>query len=61
MELQEIIYLIKTKKKHGIIKRVSEKTGVSMPTVRKYLEGDIVNPKAMTVLTAALEEVNNAR
>ena len=60
MELQEIIYLIKTKKKHGIIKRVSEKTGVSMPTVRKYLEGDIVNPKAMIVLEAALEEVNNA-
>lgn len=60
MELQEIINLIKVKKKHGIIKRVSEQTGVSMPTVRKYLEGDIINPKAMTVIKAAMEDINNA-
>jgi response regulator of citrate/malate metabolism len=60
MEIQEIINFIKTKKKHGIIKRVSQKTGVSMPTVRKYLEGDIVYPKAMTVLNAAMEDINNA-
>jgi response regulator of citrate/malate metabolism len=60
MELQEIINLIKVKKKHGIIKRVSEQTGVSMPTVRKYLEGDIINPKAMSVIKAAMEDINNA-
>jgi len=60
MELQEIINLIKVKKKHGIIKRVTEQTGVSMPTVRKYLEGDIINPKAMSVIKAAMEDINNA-
>ena len=60
MELQEIINLIKVKKKHGIIKRVSAQTGVSMPTVRKYLEGDIINPKAMSVIKAAMEDINNA-
>ena len=60
MELQEIINLIKVKKKHGIIKRVSEQTGVSMPTVRKFLEGDIINPKAMSVIKAAMEDINNA-
>ena len=60
MELQEIINLIKVKKKHGIIKRVSDQTGVSMPTVRKYLEGDIINPKAMSVIKAAMEDINNA-
>ena len=60
MELQEIINLIKVKKKHGIIKRVSAQTGVSMPTVRKYLMGDIINPKAMSVIKAAMEDINNA-
>jgi response regulator of citrate/malate metabolism len=58
MELQEIINLIKVKRKHGLVKRVSEQTGVSMPTVRKYLEGDVINPKAMLVIKTALEEVS---
>jgi hypothetical protein len=31
-----------------------------MPTVRKYLEGDIINPKAMSVIKAAMEDINNA-
>jgi hypothetical protein len=60
MDLQQIVTLIKVKKKHGLIKRVSEATGVSQPSVRKYLNGDIINPKAMSVIKAALEEVNNA-
>jgi hypothetical protein len=59
MELQEIINLIKVKRKHGLVKRVSEQTGVSMPTVRKYLDGDVINPKAMLVIKTALEEVSN--
>jgi hypothetical protein len=58
MELQEIINLIKVKRKHGLVKRVSEQTGVSMPTVRKYLDGDVINPKAMLVIKTALEEVS---
>ena len=60
MDLQQIVTLIKVKKKHGLIKRVSEATGVSQPSVRKYLNGDIIIPKAMSVIKAALEEVNNA-
>jgi response regulator of citrate/malate metabolism len=58
MELQEIINLIKVKRKHGLVKRVSDQTGVSMPTVRKYLDGDVINPKAMLVIKTALEEVS---
>jgi response regulator of citrate/malate metabolism len=58
MEVQEIINLIKVKRKHGLVKRVSEQTGVSMPTVRKYLDGDVINPKAMLVIKTALEEVS---
>ena len=58
MELQEIINIIKVKRKHGLVKRVSEQTGVSMPTVRKYLDGDVINPKAMLVIKTALEEVS---
>jgi response regulator of citrate/malate metabolism len=58
MELQEIINLIKVKRKYGLVKRVSEQTGVSMPTVRKYLDGDVINPKAMLVIKTALEEVS---
>lgn len=60
MDLHQLVQVIKLNKKHGLIKRVSEKTGVSQPSVRKYLNGDIINPKAMIVLEAALEEVNNA-
>jgi hypothetical protein len=29
-----------------------------MPTVRKYLDGDVINPKAMLVIKTALEEVS---
>lgn len=60
MQLQEIIKVIKLKRTHGLNKRVSEATGVSQPSVRKYLNGDIINPKAMSVIKAALEDINNA-
>lgn len=59
MELQEILTTIRMKKKHGLIRRVSQKTGVSMPTVKKYLDGNIINPKAMDVIRTAMEEVSN--
>ena len=58
MELQEIIKQIKLKKRHGLNKIVAEKTGVSMPTVKKYLDGNIISPKALIVIKTALEEVN---
>ena len=60
MNIQEIIHLIKVQKTHGLIKRVSDATGVSQPSVRKYLNGDIINPKAMSVIKAALEDVSHA-
>lgn len=60
MELEEIIKVIKLKRTHGLNKRVSEATGVSQPSVRKYLNGEIINPKAMSVIKAALEDINNA-
>jgi response regulator of citrate/malate metabolism len=60
MELQEIIQQIKLKRTHGLNKRVSEATGVSQPSVRKYLNGDVMSPKAMAVIKAALEDINNA-
>ena len=60
MELQEIIKTIKLKKTHGLNKRVSDLTGVSQPSVRKYLSGDIISPKAMAVIKAALEDIHNA-
>jgi len=59
MEIEQIINLIKIKKRHGIIKRVSQKTGISQPTVKKYLNGDVINPKALVVLKAALEDVES--
>lgn len=60
MDINQIIQIIKLKRTHGIHKRVAEKTGVSLPTVRKYLNGEVVNPKALEVLQAALEDVQNA-
>ena len=60
MELAEIIKQIKLNTTHGLIKRVSDATGVSQPSVRKYLNGDIINPKAMSVIKAALEDVSHA-
>jgi response regulator of citrate/malate metabolism len=60
MEIQEIINIIKIQKRHGIIKRVSEKTGISQPTVKKYLNGHVISDKALLVLKAALEDVENA-
>jgi len=59
MEIQEIVKLIKLKKRHGIIKRVSEQTGVSMPSVKKYIEGNVISDKALLVLKAALEDIEN--
>jgi response regulator of citrate/malate metabolism len=55
MDIQEVINQIKLNKRHGIVSKVSKKTGISMPTVRKYLNGDIVQPKALIVLNTALQ------
>ena len=60
MNIDSIIKEIKLKRKHGLVKKVSKATGISMPTVKKYLEGEgIVSEKALTVLRYALKEVDN--
>ena len=62
MNIDSIIKEIKLKRKHGLVKKVSKATGISMPTVKKYLEGEgIVSEKALTVLRYALKEVENER
>lgn len=61
MEIQEIINQIKLNKRHGIVKQVSQRTGVSMPTVKKYLNGEVIQPKALMVLNAALQIIQEER
>jgi response regulator of citrate/malate metabolism len=58
MDIQEVIKQIKLHKKHGIVSKVSERTGISMPTVRKYLNGDVIQPKALIVLNTAIDIIN---
>jgi transcriptional regulator with XRE-family HTH domain len=61
MEIENIIKRIKLNRKHGLVKKVSEATGISQPTVRKYLKGEgIVSEKALVVLRHALKEVEDA-
>jgi hypothetical protein len=55
MDIQEVINQIKLNKRHGIVSKVSARTGISMPTVRKYLNGDVIQPKALIVLNTALK------
>lgn len=60
MNIDAIIKEIKLKRKHGLVKKVSKATGISMPTVKKYLDGEgIVSEKALVVLRYALREVDN--
>jgi len=61
MEIQEVINQIKLNKRHGIVKQVSQRTGVSMPTVKKYLNGEVIQPKALMVLNAALQIIKEER
>ena len=61
MDIQEVINQIKLNKRHGIVSKVSKKTGISMPTVRKYLSGDIVQPKALIVLNTALQIIKEGK
>lgn len=58
MEIQEVIKQIKLHKKHGIVSKVSARTGISMPTVRKYLNGDVIQQKALVVLNTAIDIIN---
>lgn len=60
MDYTRAIEEIKLKRKQGLLQTVARKSGVSLPTVRKYIiEGEIVSPKAKAVIEIALKEVNN--
>lgn len=60
MDYNKAIEQIKLKRRQGLFQIVSKKSGVSLPTVRKYLiDGNIVSPKAQLVIDIALKEVNN--
>lgn len=61
MDIQEVVKQIKLNKRHGLVSKISTSTGVSMPTVRKYLNGDVVQPKALIVLNKALEIIKNEK
>jgi hypothetical protein len=58
MDIQEVIKQIKLHKKHGIVSKVSARTGISMPTVRKYLNGDVIQPKVLIILNTAIDIIN---
>lgn len=60
MDLQQIVKEIKLHKKHGIVSKVSARTGISMPTVRKYLNGDVMQPKVLLVLNTAIDIINES-
>ena len=60
MDYTRAIEEIKLKRRQGLLQTVARKSGVSLPTVRKYIiEGEIVSPKAKAVIEIALREVNN--
>jgi hypothetical protein len=60
MDYNKAIEEIKLKRRQGLFQIVSKKSGVSLPTVRKYLvEGNIISPKAHAVILIALKEVND--
>ena len=58
MDIQQVVKEIKLHKKHGIVSQVSARTGISMPTVRKYLNGDVMQPKVLLVLNTAIDIIN---
>ena len=60
MYIQQVVKEIKLHKKHGIVSKVSARTGISMPTVRKYLNGDVMQPKVLLVLNTAIDIINES-
>jgi transposase len=61
MDIQEVIKQIKLNKRHGMLMKISRETGISMPTIKKYLDGDVVQPKALIVLNKALEIIKKEK
>lgn len=60
MDYTKAIETIKLKRRQGLFQIVARKSGISLPTVRKYLlDGDIISPKAKAVIEIALKEVSD--
>jgi hypothetical protein len=53
---------LKSKRYHGLQKTIQERTGLSLPTIRKYLNGDVYHPTAIKVFKTAkeiIEQIEN--
>ena len=60
MDYTKAIETIKMKRRQGLFQIVARKSGISLPTVRKYLlDGNIISPKAKSVIEIALKEVSD--
>lgn len=60
MDYTKAIEIIKLKRRQGLFQIVARKSGISLPTVRKYLlDGNIISPKAKSVIEIALKEVSD--
>jgi hypothetical protein len=60
MDYTKAIETIKLKRRQGLFQIVARKSGISLPTVRKYLlDGNIISPKAKAVIEIALKEVSD--
>ena len=60
MDYTKAIETIKLKRRQGLFQIVARKSGISLPTVRKYLlDGNIISPKAKSVIEIALKEVSD--
>ena len=60
MDYTKAIETIKLKRRQGLFQIVARKSGISLPTVRKYLlDGNIISPKAKSVIEIAWKEVSD--
>ena len=53
MTIEQIREEILKKRYHGIYKDIQHRTGLSLPTIRRYYHGDIYQKNAKTVLSTA--------
>ena len=60
MDYTKALETIKLKRRQGLFQIVARKSGISLPTIRKYLlDGNIISPKAKSVIEIALKEVSD--
>jgi len=56
--IEKIQIELKSKRYHGLQKSIQERTGLSLPTIRKYLNGDVYHPTAVKVFKTAKEIID---